>query len=491
VESFGRAERYKVGEDCCVLAAADSFVFTSLQLMYYSLTLSHDVKVYVVDLGLRPDQRAWADRQPGLTVINLAACGPMLFGRAEVMWQTWNKPLYIEACPSQYVLWIDTDCLILDDLRPLFDRIRRGPLFVIDPAPPEVVYNQPGLYDVKPVRRRITHSLVNGGVCGFCPARDAKFLGDWKGCIKAARENHLVRNSLAWWDQGALNWALEYNDLRENILYDNRYCTGGDRRERKDVIDLLTNGINWNAAILHFCGRSKPWERWPGVWLVGQTADDDDLVGYKERLDVFVLSHSDAMLRASPKRTYLRPVNLDRLDIGRYQENHLAESRIFLSDVPDTGSEYVGFATARWDGKYHPPVSRLGHLGRLPLYPSTVYSPDVFGPNWAAHSDQHHPGMYKLLKEMAEVSGLRLEAGPTFYGQNFICHRSVYDDFIKVWRTLFDHFYQKYRYDLPFDVGRFERRRAAAYLYERFTCLYFANRTDLKIALARPSVLRL
>jgi hypothetical protein len=243
-----------------------------------------------------------------------------------------------------------------------------------------------------------------------------------------------VRNSLAWWDQGALNWALEYNDLRENILYDNRYCTGGDRRERKDVIDLLTNGINWNAAILHFCGRSKPWERWPGVWLVGQTADDDDLVGYKERLDVFVLSHSDAMLRASPKRTYLRPVNLDRLDIGRYQENHLAESRIFLSDVPDTGSEYVGFATARWDGKYHPPVSRLGHLGRLPLYPSTVYSPDVFGPNWAAHSDQHHPGMYKLLKEMAEVSGLRLEAGPTFYGQNFICHRSVYDDFIKVWR---------------------------------------------------------
>ena len=188
-----------------------------------------------------------------------------------------------------------------------------------------------------------------------------------------------------------------------------------------------------------------------------------------------MIGHIEETLNIIPKRDFLFPINISTIDIP-HQTNLLAESRQYFIKVKDC--EYIGFLSANRN-KYNncKPIERMDELD---YQPNIVYGGHLAPEDWYSSTLRWHPGMKELLDELANFTGLKLE-GISIWANNFVCHKSVYDDFIIYWHKCFDYFYQKYGYDLPFDIGTFEAKRKPAYFLERFTILYFANRRDLTI----------
>jgi hypothetical protein len=205
-----------------------------------------------------------------------------------------------------------------------------------------------------------------------------------------------------------------------------------------------------------------------------------------KRLEVFVVYHDPQTLAGLDDKPFLIRRWLDDLPAGRYSHNSLAESRAYLADLPyQADAEYVGLATARWNKKY-PRILGLQDLDKLDLQPNLVYAAEKTKPGWVGWSDECHPGMRRLIYEMAGLWDLPVECRSSVWANNFICHRSVMHDLMPFWRRTFDFMYQKYGLDPPFVTekeaySRYKQHLHPAYLYERITTLYFTNRTDLKV----------
>lgn len=191
---------------------------------------------------------------------------------------------------------------------------------------------------------------------------------------------------------------------------------------------------------------------------------------------IYVLAENEEKLQLVENNPNFQKVNLSLLDVGKYQLNCLAENRIFLSELPETPT--VGFATARWDQKYKHKISKLESLSPTG---TSVYVADLTGKEWAFRSDTLHPGMYKLLQELSSFSGLPLDAGETFYSNNFVCSWEVFADFSPFWKKCFHHFFDKYGPNLPFKNcwSGYKQELHPAYFFERITMLYFANHGSL------------
>lgn len=198
-------------------------------------------------------------------------------------------------------------------------------------------------------------------------------------------------------------------------------------------------------------------------------------------LSIHVLGHEQTLLDSLPERPFLSSVNLNALDIGQWQNNLLAESRIFMSDLPlQSESEYLGLATARWHEKYWSFLP-LERLDELILAPDVVWAVQPSTRDWKYESDSNHPGMATLIEEVCKEFGYADDL-PGLWANNFICHRNVYKLLHRRWTSMFDLMYRRYGFDLPFQTGNPEWDcRKPAFFYERYTTIYFSNRTDLRI----------
>lgn len=210
------------------------------------------------------------------------------------------------------------------------------------------------------------------------------------------------------------------------------------------------------------------------------------------KLKIFVIGHSDFNI---PEFDFLEKVNCSKLEI-EHQDNQLAESRIYLSDIVEkSGAEYVGFVSWRYEekrGQVGCPTMPLINMDQLELSPNVIWHPWSAN-NWAKGSITYHIGMEPYLNELSEHTRLPLNY-PAFWANSFICHKSVYLQFQKFFRDVFDIFHKKYGFNFNFYVpdgksvhpNRITRydhldhsNRKAAVFYERVTALYFSTRHDL------------
>lgn len=197
-------------------------------------------------------------------------------------------------------------------------------------------------------------------------------------------------------------------------------------------------------------------------------------------LKIFVCGYTEQQIDGVPPCPHLVPVNLSDMPIGSHQRNSLAESRLLLSDMHTYHpAEYMGIATWRWHDKCRH-MMPLADLCRLPLSPRTVYAA------WPAHdwvklSELDHHGIAKYLDEMFTLLPAYQAGGMGLYANQFICHHSVYDDFIRFFRQIFAYLDTKYGDKYDYYVKSVDQPRSPAVLYERIACLYFSQRTDLKI----------
>lgn len=211
------------------------------------------------------------------------------------------------------------------------------------------------------------------------------------------------------------------------------------------------------------------------------------------KLKIFVIGHSDFNI---PEFDFLEKVNCSKLEI-EHQNNQLGENRIYLSDIVEkSDAEYVGFVSWRYEekrGQVGHPATPLISLDRLELSPNVVWCPWPAN-NWAKGSIAYHTGIEPYLKELSEHTKLPLSYYSGIWANSFICHKSVYLQFQKFFRDVFDIFHKKYGFNFNFyvpdgksvhpnGITRYDHldysKRKVAVFYERVATLYFSARHDL------------
>jgi hypothetical protein len=259
---FSERPGWVASSGCGVVSAGDDCYFPGLQFL--ALSLQEKAPFVVFDLGLVGGQREWLLRR-GVRVVGVVD-DDLLVPRSEIMWQTWNKPAFLAASPFEVSLWIDADCFVVGDLRPLFDVAGEHPLVFrhVDPESfrPE---NGEGLYNRWPVEGRRLAGGVQAAVVGVANGRDRGLVDTWgKACAQFREPDHA--RHVRCWDQGALLWAVEKLGLgwcaRPSEGW-NRFCFP-NAAFGLGTVEAFFNSFAAGVGdvILHFVGRPKFWVNW-------------------------------------------------------------------------------------------------------------------------------------------------------------------------------------------------------------------------------------
>lgn len=209
------------------------------------------------------------------------------------------------------------------------------------------------------------------------------------------------------------------------------------------------------------------------------------------KIRIFGLYHKQAALDALPCAEWLVKINLNEL-LVEPRDNCLGEGRAFLADLDLGDAEYIGFANARWNKKYHHIGVKFADIGKIAqkyLKPDIVLAPWPtnapwlnYGANWAGLTLTMHPSMGALLTELSEFTGMKTTPLKiSLWANDFICHRKVFLEWREHWQRCFKYFNDKYGLKLPFTKFNIDINRHPAYFYERLTTIFFANREDLKV----------
>lgn len=199
-----------------------------------------------------------------------------------------------------------------------------------------------------------------------------------------------------------------------------------------------------------------------------------------DKLRIYVCGHSEETLSRVPDRPFLHKVNLNTLPIGKFQDNQLSESRIYLSELIKEPCEYIGFTSYSW-GHRNPELPRLQKLNLLDYQPDVVYYARATEMNWLHRYYSWNPGVEKYMEEIAKEFGLSKTNYPAPLSNNFMCHWDVFQKFHSKWMEVFMYLYDKYPPDkLEFEIGLQDPSRHAGYLYEYITVLVFASMSGLR-----------
>ena len=261
-----------------IVTLADRNYFPGLQMLYASVQSDYPVPIVCFDAGLTAEQKRWlAENCSALHVSPLPQDGiigeikaTMGYGTlpkpGKRVWPIWICPFLISSAPFERTFWLDSDIVVLRNLKRLFDMLEEGPVFTPENHAPEVTANKAELYNLLPISRAFdwTKPAVNGGVSGWDLKRDRDVLEDYKYPIRQACRDKRIRDAISWWDQGALIWAIQLNELAHRVLKSWRWnlCVRHTQaykkvyrwdesfleRVREDVPETVANLLHWNGV---------------------------------------------------------------------------------------------------------------------------------------------------------------------------------------------------------------------------------------------------
>lgn len=198
---------------------------------------------------------------------------------------------------------------------------------------------------------------------------------------------------------------------------------------------------------------------------------------------IFVLGHSDKCFQTVPDCEYIQKINLNNLQLPIPNTNDLAENRFFLLDEGffEDCPEYIGTLTWQYDRKYNwlLPLSEINEFFD-DLHPDVVYAAaptSVMVRDWVDYTIDFHKTIRPYMDELSEITGLVWNDRECFWANNFICHKSVFLDFIKFARNAILKINDRHGNNMAYYVE--DKTRVPAYLYERLTMLWFSNKPGL------------
>lgn len=221
-----------------IITAADAPFFEALKRLVVSVRSREAMAV--VDLGLTAEQKEWL----------LGQGVPQMFDRGPVRaningWQTWGKPAYIQASPFDHTVWLDADCEVVGDVERLFEH--RPMLVRMNNNWPQNA-NDWRLYQHFPVPMQLaTNNLVNAGVLGFDKGEASiKLLDVWAGMCRVALQDYEIRKLLMFYDNGALNWAIEKTESAGLIVDEPGLNRINDKTFKPEGDDVVHHYVKWS-----------------------------------------------------------------------------------------------------------------------------------------------------------------------------------------------------------------------------------------------------
>lgn len=270
-----------VGGRLGIVTLADSRYFPGVEMLWRSAQVDGPIEVACFDLGLGDAERERAARCEGLSILPMPAsddigrirarfedAGPLAKPGKRV-WPIWCCPFLVAASPFPRTLWIDADIVVLRGMSELARMVDTGPVFTPENFAPDATPNKPALYERMPIARRFDprRPVVNAGVSGWDLARDREILESYMEPARRACIDAVVADSISWWDQGCLIWAIQRHGLEHRVLATNAFnlCVKHTRAARR--------AVPWDARGLAELRRLVPeaslvhWNGCPAPWL--------------------------------------------------------------------------------------------------------------------------------------------------------------------------------------------------------------------------------
>lgn len=224
-----------------------------------------------------------------------------------------------------------------------------------------------------------------------------------------------------------------------------------------------------------------------------------------DQVKLFVVSHDPRQLDEIKNRDSITLINLSALDLDkRISGNELAENRLFLARIDYEAAQVIGCVSARWEERF----PKYPTLQNLPERISQLKGGEVLAPQglvltnsefvkWVRNQDAVHPGMSAVMMDVIEFMkidvSLRIQRRIVM-GNNFVCSKDLFNDFLQFWREGFNYIDSKYGFEIPFTyrcpkcglvdeeaIWRWTKARHPAFFYERLTAIFFASRPDVSL----------
>lgn len=226
-------------------------------------------------------------------------------------------------------------------------------------------------------------------------------------------------------------------------------------------------------------------------------------------IEIACLGHSQKQFDTIPDRPYLKKINLNEIDAGKYSDNKWAEARAFVSSgLFSENVDFVGFVTASWNMKYEP-FSLIENFHNwnyakvlLNSKPEDkiVVCADIFCPCcWICQEKDKHGVLSSLFPNNYKRIGHELLKGLDLhdynhtkvpFGNQMIMHKTLLSSYQKYLRDYdifekIDFFVNKMRnIHLPNSFknayyaqlsNKYSMSRLQAYLMEMVSCFWFSK----------------
>ncbi len=208
--------QYSLNPNTGFVTGADSNSFGGLQVLFSSIKGKANFICY--DIGLSNEQRDWCNAN-GL-ILKDAQCLPV--PKHINCWQTYCKPWIVTDSPFDYTIWIDTDCVVVGDLSQAEFITSQQTFFTENWITPyKVQRNAEALYERFPTKQE--RIRINAGVFGV-NKNHRYIIEEWKQLLEFCfNEDPGMLKSIATWDEGALEWAIEKTCSHSFVIPDYRY----------------------------------------------------------------------------------------------------------------------------------------------------------------------------------------------------------------------------------------------------------------------------
>lgn len=286
-------------------------------------------------------------------------------------------------------------------------------------------------------------------------------------------------------------------------------------REKPTVIEKLAEeyeNLNYDPAYFylyilinergfHNCNKSKSLQDEKFRKIVELSEKNKQPADFSQ-IEIFCLGHSPKQFEDFPQKDFLKPLNLNELDAGRWSDNKWAETRAFIPKDLFT-KPFIGTTTVSWNTKYEPltiehfdqwATSRL-LLNSAPE-DKVILCADMFCPCCWIQDDNSILSIFfssdanEIGQELLRMFGLELQDHVRVpFGNQLFAHRSVFEDYRKF---LFDNnvlgmveeFTDSIKTKIKSEgeiTQNYHNNRIPAYFMEMISCFWLAKQNYLYV----------
>lgn len=312
------------------MTAVSSNMWDDFKVFYQSLRQITDIQLFVVNTGLT------AGHESELATYQCVIIEPDddEYRGIGPRWPQWYKPYYLLKVAAEYliryILWLDTDIVVLAKLDPIFAAINRRFVVMTDHFAPATCHNDPKLYEHYPLPEGTETGTIaiNSGVVGadFERELDKDIIENWCKKTEIIRKNPDLQQYVTLYDQGLLLWVML----------------------EMGIINTAIEELSWNYPAARNVYETNESYRWPtpptprmggslidSIRLDNQTAIAAHYAGEPKLQHLCEINHHKTLETKTRKAKGRRTIRLFCIGLERAGTHTVAEAIRRSTDCPN------------------------------------------------------------------------------------------------------------------------------------------------------------